>query len=404
MFRPRAYRQEIRVYYMVFNGPMRRIATAVLIFSVLPFVYAQEAGYVYDTSGGQPRFFQRLSWTGDDYALSYEVIIEKKDNSGDYAEVLREKTSDLSINVSLASGFYRYSIIPLNLLGRSDEGSEWRMFEVLPAYIPSIEKFYPAVFYMDRYMKRELDIAGDNLLEESEISLRKGTYKTFPIDRIIYNKKRAKLIFDDLKLVPGNYEIYVKNPGGPETSAPGFLIEYQKPLDLFFKVSWIPVFPAYGDFKRIFGTEMYMAGTGLSFEAVSSARSSFNGGLEISVAAFALNPLFTFQTSIDELKENISKAGNWSSCAEFDLNILFQKQFMLKRMSVTFRFGVGATLMGGFGSINTDGLFMHLNIGLSYLYVVHELFFVEAGAVLSHFFDVDPSGLIKPKLTVGWMF
>jgi len=390
---------------MVFNHlPMRRIIAAFFIFTVLQFGYAQEEGYVYDTSGGQPRFFQRLSWSGDEYALSYEVVIEKRDDGGNYAEIMREKTNELSINVSLTSGFYRYSIIPLNLLGRLDERSEWRIFEVLPAFMPSIDKFYPTVFYMDRYMKRELDIAGDNLLEESEIVLRKGTYLTYPIERRIYNKKHAKLIFDDLKLSPGNYEIYVKNPGGPETSAPGFVIEYQKPLDLFFKISWIPVVPVYGDFKKLFGTEMYMAGAGLSFEAISSARTSFNGGLELSVSAFAMNSLFTFQTSIDEIIENYSKAEDGVSGVEFDINILFQKQFVYKRMSVTFRFGVGATLMNSYGTIDTGDLLMHLNLGLSYLFVIHELFFIETGAVLSHFFDIDTSGLIKPKLTVGWMF
>jgi len=389
---------------MVFNGSMRRIIAALYIFTVLSFAHAQEEDYTYDTSGAQPRFFQRLSWTGDEYALSYDVIIEKRDNSGNYTEALREKTNELSINVSLAAGFYRYTVIPLNLLGRSDEGSEWKTFQVLPAYIPSIEKFYPTVFFMDRYMKRELDIAGDNLLEESEIVLRKGSFKTFPIDRIIYSKKHAKLIFDDLKLSPGIYEIYVKNPGGPETSAPGFTIRYQKPLDLFIKISWIPVIPVYGEFKKVFGSDMYMAGTGLSFEAISSARTSFNGGLELSAAFYALNPIFTFKTDFNEIVENYSNAGDWASCTEFDLNILFQKQFMLKRMSVTFRFGIGATLMNNYGLVNTDDLLMHINLGLSYLYVIHELFFVEAGVILSHFFDEDSSGLIKPKLTVGWMF
>jgi len=383
---------------------MRRIIAAFFIFSVLPFVYAQEEDYIYDPSGDPPRFIQRLSWIGDEYALSYEVVIEKEDGFGNYVEMLREKTNERSVSVSLASGFYRYSVIPLNLLGLPDKGSEWRIFEVLPAYMPSIDKFYPPVFFMDRYMERELDIAGDNLLEESEIYLRKGAYKIYPIDRIIFNKRRAKLIFDDLKLISGDYEIYVKNPGGPETSAEGFSITYRKPLDLFYKISWVPVIPAYGEFKRVFGSEMYMAGAGMSFEAVSSARSSFNGGLELSVSAFALDPLFTFQTGIDEIADNFSNFGSGAVCAEFDLNILFQKQFMLKRMSVTFRFGVGGTFMSNSGIQNMDSLLLHINLGLSYLYVIHELFFVEAGVVLSHFFALDSSGFIKPKLTFGWMF
>jgi len=382
---------------MVSNSLFIRRGIAIFfLFSVLPFLYAQDENYFFDTSGASPRFFQRLSWTGNEYAIDYEVIIQRRERGGEYTEVLRERTEELLINVSLAAGDYRYRVIPLNLLGQSDEGPEWRAFEVKAAYIPSIVKFNPVVFFLDRYGVKEMEIIGNNLLEESEIYLQKTTgLIIYPIEKTVISKERVKLTFDDLKLVSGEYEIHVKNPGVPEITTGGFSISYRKPLDIFLKISWIPVVPVYGETEIFMDKKFSSAGAGLSFEVISSARSSFNGGLELAVSVFSMDAISTFK--------DFSDGGNGDFCTEFDLNFAFQKQFMYKKMSLTVRLGVGGTMNNG-GLVNDDDILFHFNFGLSYSYFIYKSFFAEAGVTFSYYYAQDSFGLLRPRLSVGWIF
>ena len=382
---------------MVSNSLFTRRGIAIFfLFSVLPFLYAQDENHFFDTSGASPRSFQHLSWTGDEYAIDYEVIVERREHGGEYTEVLRKRTEELLINVSLAVGNYRYRVIPLNLLGQNAEGSEWKAFEVKAAFIPSIVKFNPIVFFLDRYDVKEMEIIGDNLLEESEIYLQKATgLSIYPIEKTVISKERVKLTFDDHKLVSGEYEIHVKNPGAPETTEGGFSISYRKPLDLFLKISWIPLIPVFGDTKIFMDQHFSIAGMGLSFEVVSSARSSFNAGLELAVSIFSMDAMSTF--------ENISDGENGAFCAEFDLNFVFQKQFMYKKMSATVRLGVGGT-MNNEGLVNEDDILFHFNFGLSYSYFIYKNFFVEADANFTYYYSEDSFGVFKPRLSVGWVF
>ena len=80
---------------------------------------------------------QRLTWEGDEYAMRYEVIIEKEEE-GEYNSVLREFTEELFIEVSLSSGKYRCQIIPYDFLNEPIPVTEWMDFEVLSGHAHSI--------------------------------------------------------------------------------------------------------------------------------------------------------------------------------------------------------------------------------------------------------------------------
>jgi hypothetical protein len=78
-------------------------------------------------------FVQRLAWVGDEYAMRYEVIIEReREEEGEYNSVLREFTDAFFIEVSLPPGKYRYQVIPYDYLDQPVLASEWMHFEVLP--------------------------------------------------------------------------------------------------------------------------------------------------------------------------------------------------------------------------------------------------------------------------------
>ena len=71
----------------------------------------------------------RLSWTGDDYALRYQVLVEKQEN-GAYRNVYREFTQTFSVEIPLPPGNYRCSVIAYDFLDRPSGRSEWISMEV----------------------------------------------------------------------------------------------------------------------------------------------------------------------------------------------------------------------------------------------------------------------------------
>jgi len=78
------------------------------------------------------RYIQRLTWTGDEYAMRYEVVIEKYENRR-YSNFLREFTEDQFIEVSLPPGNYRYQVIPYDYLNAPIHVTDWTEFSVLKA-------------------------------------------------------------------------------------------------------------------------------------------------------------------------------------------------------------------------------------------------------------------------------
>jgi len=77
----------------------------------------------------------RISWTKDNYALRYEVIIEK-DVDGEYSVVIQEFTEEPFIYISLSSGDYRLRVTPYDFRNLPVEGTDWKHFKVLPAEPP----------------------------------------------------------------------------------------------------------------------------------------------------------------------------------------------------------------------------------------------------------------------------
>jgi len=72
----------------------------------------------------------RITWTRDDYALRYEVLIEKEENNK-YSRVLREFTEDPFLLISLPPGNYRLRVIPYDFRDIPGKGTGWKNFKVL---------------------------------------------------------------------------------------------------------------------------------------------------------------------------------------------------------------------------------------------------------------------------------
>ncbi|WP_461256702.1 hypothetical protein [Treponema sp. R80B11-R83G3] len=88
------------------------------------------------TQGGgryviEHRYVQQLVWTGDEYTVKYEVVIERIEGR-ERRVYLREFTEKTTLEISLPPGNYRYRIIPYDYLEQSGEPSRWVTLEIKP--------------------------------------------------------------------------------------------------------------------------------------------------------------------------------------------------------------------------------------------------------------------------------
>jgi len=359
----------------------------------------QEGGYFINYSDNTAFIIQRLIWDIDINVMQYEVVIINNDSN---KESFRKKTSDNFIEISLQPGSYRYNITPFDFLGFQGDSSEWIEIEILHAYQPKITNFHPKEFYMDQRFERVINISGINFSEESRFYLSNGLNELHPIDVIIYSDTSVRLVFDDLKLITGTYDIYIINPGGISTKAGKFVIKYRKALDGFAKLTFTPLVPLYGEIYDHYGNKIFFSGITAAVEFISSKRSSFNGGLEVSASFFHINNIFTLPSNWDNLI-NYSSVENYNvAFNEINLNISFQKRFLQGLISLTFRFGCGISLFYGLEE-NTKMTF-NINACLSGLFLLYEIFHIELGLDFSHYFLSKSTGFIKPKIGFVWKF
>jgi hypothetical protein len=393
---------------------LSNILFIILFLFFIPMLFSQEeeskkeiltGGYFIDTSSESPRFIQRLVWEKDEYAIGYDVIItEKREDS--YHEYRRYHTEENYVEDSLPPGIYRYCVIPYDLLNMKGAASEWsKDIEVLTAFLPEIEQIFPNEFLLDKRWERILEIRGDNFIPGMDIYLTNSLSYIRPRNINFISDKKIELLFDDDDLNTGIYSICIVDRSGLRAKKDGFIIKYRKPLDFFIKTIWAPIIPVYGQMSDVFSHSMNYLGATLSFEAISSKLSSFNGGFEIALSAFAVNPAYSFRSSIQEIADGYKNRDSGISRLVFDINIVTQKWFYRRRMAVSIRFGIGAAFGGGSDVYEQNFLLtIGMNGGVSYLALIEEIFFVEAGVDLVHQFSQNHSGYIKPKLGIGWLF
>jgi len=89
----------------------------------------------------------------------------------------------------------------------------------------------------------------------------------------------------------------------------------------------------------------------------------------------------------------------------FDLNVLAQSRFPGGRAALNLRTGVGLSLLPKTNSASPDGQYsVHLNIGISFLWLFTKNIYIEGGADYSQFFTEDHFGFLRPWIGVGYRF
>ena len=390
---------------MVIKFSPGKIFITLLFFLNLSQLIAQDLRYYQEQ-----RFVQRLAWKKEEYALQYELLIDRNEN-GVYRRHLRETTRELFIELSLAPGKYRYGVIAFDLLGRRGNEPDWRLFEVFPAIRPELNSFSPASHTLNEKEQLEITLSGRNIVEGAEISLRRldiDVEPLIPVKVIITGGgSEVSLAFDSGQLAPGIYEIYVKNPGGLDSSIRRLTVmttraavrerrnQEEAKIDLYLGAAWRPSLPVYGEMDRVFGRNFYLNGAMMRFGAFSTRPSFINLGMEFSASWQSLDN--TFEGDDTSLQSVL-----------IEYNILAQKWFNQRTMAVSLRAGIGTSLPISITEKDPyvlEAHVIHANAGISFIYAFMHRFYIEAGADFSFFFAVDnPSGVLRPSIGAGILF
>jgi hypothetical protein len=375
----------------------------ILFFLFLPpALYAGEESYYMERDGGEVHFFQRLAWKVDENALYYEVIVEQ-DESGAFQEIMRVAIEETVMEVSLNPGKFRYRVIAYDLLDRPGETPEWTYFDILPALEPVITEMSPLFFYLDEDDRWTLTIAGKNLEKNAEVSLRRlgsSSANIVPADYVPNaGASGASLIFNAGQLNPGTYEVYIKNPGGLDTSFGTLTITFKNSFSLYVGASYSPLFSLHGAVKNIFDTFVFPLGASAHTTFIPIKRAFGMFGLELTASWYHLYS----RRSGYEVSMHMLGA---------ELNFVYQRWLSNKRMAWVFRIGGGAGMGAEFdfiydsgGSYTMSVLFPQIQAGTSFVWLVKRPLYLEAGIDLVEWITGNSStGQIRSRVGAGWRF
>jgi hypothetical protein len=402
-------------------------------------LYAQDSGYFLDTSGNEPRFIQRISWDGGEYALRYEVVIERETADG-YRELLREFTAAQFIELSLLQGKYRCYVIPYDYLDQSGARSDWMYIEVLAALYPELDDTLLEFVYSEMGLRStdqryedtvyEMNFSGRNLVPGADIELRDSDGARIVPFAIYINENGtgARLSFYKDQLLPGNYELFVRNPGGLEanreltvvvreavvpelTEQPELadeidgtqavrseqvqseqvqLAEYQKTTQLFLSAAWMPSVTIYDRGNRLFDEWWSPIGAGIRLGIVATIPGIINLGAELTEAWSVL----------------YDGSDGRATHIDSTVNFLMQKRSPGEKTAVAFRLGIGFSLPlfsdNEYSTPFTD--LLYTNIGVSLLFFVWNDMYLESGIDYAHWFSGRFSGNFRPWFGIGLRF
>ncbi|MDR2054048.1 MAG: hypothetical protein LBP80_11605 [Treponema sp.] len=361
-----------------------------------------ESSFRLDESG---RILQRISWVRSN-AYYYEVEIERQVAAGAWQQVVKEKTEELFVEVSLAPGMYRYRILSYNVLGRVAATTEWAGIRVFATRDPKIERTIPEAYYVEQAADDfSLTLEGVNLMENADvylISKEEGAGRIMP-ESIQYSEgeNSITLVFRTAGLGLGPYDIVVTNPGKLQTVYEGFAIKFQQAVDVNVSLGYAPLIPLYGYIFDSFSSPLYPASFYARVNVVPLKRLWGFVGAE-----------FTPGVTLLETKE-----AAWTVhgvMMSFAVDALYQYWFSNRTMALNARLGGGFAVITGIYYDHRDGsssepagtVLPLLNTGVSFEWVFWKDLFAEAGLEYTqHFSSRSPApGVLKFTAGVGWRF
>jgi hypothetical protein len=327
------------------------LITLLLSAGIVPLL-AQTTGYYMEL-----RFIQRLTWRGDEYAMRYEVIIQREER-GSYNETLREFTEASFLEVSLHPGKYRFQVIPYDYLNRPVPANQWVNFEVLSGVVS--EQLIPG--------DHEIVVVNPSgtVVNRAEVTLPKSEAEK-TVEYVAERETAVERITETEKTVE-------------------YIPEHIRQFDIYACLAYVPLLPLYGE-NQLFGENISPFGMTARFCAVSAKESFLNPGIELTASWRVY-----------------SGTGQAVHSTALDFNILAQTRFPGGTTALNFRAGAGLSLLPQTQSASPGQYSFHVNIGASFLWLFMKNFYMEGGAEYSQFFTEDNFGFFRPWIGAGYRF
>jgi len=366
---------------MAINSKLKRLMLTALFLCGLSAVQAQTANYFLDPDSETPRFIQRLSWSGGTYALHCEIIIEKEERS-EFVNYLSKTTNGNYLDISLPPGNYRFRVIPYDILGKPAEPSRWADFKVYNAVKPEIYRPEEELEYFNDNQGSKFDFNGKNIEPDAQVYFVNSKGEHIVPSEIIRSEDGSSLrvVFDKNRLVDGEYEVFIVNPGGLETSLGGIDYKtYREKFGLmhyFASVSFMPSFLSYG-------------------EGFSSGGFLFHINARIGITSCI------FSNNYIGMEFTVSHYNKFSSDNQWDgftsgFNLVFINWLPGRNSAVNYRIGIGFEMQPM--DLN------YVNMGVSFLYRIYKNFSAEGGVNFSRMVLDNTVGDLQPWVGLTFLF
>ena len=366
---------------MAINSKLKCLTLTVLFLSGLSALQAQTANYFLDPDSETPRFIQRLTWSGGTYALHCQVIIQKEEG-GEYIGYMDNITTGLYLELSLPPGNYRFRVIPYDILGKPTEGTQWVEFKVYNALKPEIYQPEEELEYYNNVQGSNFEFNGRNFEPDAKVYFVNSKGEQIVPSEIIRSEDGSSLrvVFDKNQLVDGEYEVFIVNPGGLETSLGGIDYKsYRERFGLMHYLVGISFMPSFQVFGEGFSSGGFLFYINARASVISCMFSNSYIGME-----------FLFSKFIKISSDNV-----WDGFTA-GYNILFINWLPGRNAAVNYRIGAGFDLQP-----------MDLSytiMGVSFMCKIYKNFNIEAGLNFPHSMNKSSSGEVQPWVGLTVLF
>jgi len=372
---------------------IKKILLLSLFVLTVSFLYSQQQEYFREM-----RFVQRLSWDGDNYAIRYEVVIERNVD-GIYRRLMQEYTEEFFVEVSLSAGNYRYQVFPYDYLEQRGAGSGWIEFEILYAFNPEVFSSETGTEIAETETEEFiysliLNITGRNIHPDAEIFIQSDEEMIFIADlkENIQSGSNIRLTFNKANSIPEEFEVIIKNPGGFETSMnasydipspPPVPAPRVKNFELYMAAAFMPQILFYGDLNKISNKNFTILGLAFRFGFFYLGWNFMQLGAEISAG-------WCYHDT------------NLSSVTT-DVCLTVRKTLPSGKAAFALRTGAGYSFLSG--EINNGAVWQpfHLNTGVSILWMPLKNLYLDAGIDLLFWIkNKNASSALRPFAGFGF--
>jgi len=348
---------------MAVNNKLKCLIFTTLFLSGVYVLHAQTAGSFLDPNSVEPRFIQRLAWSGGTNSLYCEVIIEKQEG-GEYVGYMSKITNDNHFDITLPPGNYRFRVTPYDVLGKPSAGTQWSPFTVYNAVKPELYMPEELDYFNDKQGSKFV-FNGNNIEPDAKIYfINSEGEQIVPIEVIRSDDgSSVRLVFDKGQLLDGEYEVFVVNPGGLETSLGGIDYKtYREKFGLMHYVLSVSFMPSYQVYREEFsppGELLYYIYARMS--VISCMFLDNYIGMEFAVSRFWDADNFL----------NESTSGFTT-----EYNLIFINWLPERKAAVNFKIGIGFDMQPMDLTYST--------IGVSFMYRLFQKLNIEAGVNFIH--------------------